>query len=106
MNLGESIRHYRQMRGFSQESLAEILDVTQGTVGHWENGRREPSISQTKLIAKALGVTLITLLADEGLREDERHLLDDYRNSCTQQQEVLRQTASFLAQKDPEAKTG
>ena len=31
-------------QGISQELMAERLGVTQGAVGHWLNGKREPKL--------------------------------------------------------------
>ena len=40
----------------TQEALAEKLSVTQGAIGHWLNGRREPSLDIIISIFKALGM--------------------------------------------------
>jgi SOS-response transcriptional repressor LexA len=40
----------------TQEALAEKLGVTQGAIGHWLNGRREPSIDIIISIFNALGM--------------------------------------------------
>ena len=40
----------------TQEALAEKLGVTQGAIGHWLNGRREPSLDIIISIFKALGM--------------------------------------------------
>ena len=40
----------------TQEALAEKLGVTQGAIGHWLNGRREPSLDIIIAIFKALGM--------------------------------------------------
>lgn len=48
----------------SQEELAELLEVTQGAVGHWLNGRREPSIESIMDILKALGFEEVAFDSD------------------------------------------
>ena len=40
----------------TQEALAEKLGVTQGAIGHWLNGRREPSLDIIISIFNALGM--------------------------------------------------
>ncbi len=42
--------------GISQERLAESLDVTQGAIGHWLNGRRIPSVEVIMALMKAIGL--------------------------------------------------
>jgi SOS-response transcriptional repressor LexA len=52
----------------SQERLGELIGKTQGAVGHWLNGRREPSIEDISQIMKVLGITEIVLLDDGYVR--------------------------------------
>lgn len=41
----------------SQYELADRLNVTQGAIGHWLNGRREPTLDMIIAIFKAIGIT-------------------------------------------------
>ena len=41
-------------RGFTQDSLSEVLGVTQGGLQHWLAGSRQPSLDQINKIAVAL----------------------------------------------------
>lgn len=50
--------------GITQERLAELLGKTQGAIGHWLNGRREPGIEDIALIMKILGLPELRLNAD------------------------------------------
>lgn len=38
-NFGKKIRDYRKLKNFSQEALAEKLDVTSKTISQWERGK-------------------------------------------------------------------
>jgi transcriptional regulator with XRE-family HTH domain len=40
--LGERLRACRRERGISQEKLADLLEVDEGTVRRWERGRSRP----------------------------------------------------------------
>ena len=45
----------KRTKGVTQESLAEQMGLTQGTVGHWLNGRRSPdTLSDYEKLAVAL----------------------------------------------------
>lgn len=57
------VRHLRRVLGLTRQSLADMLGVSTQTVGNWERGRCEPSVSQGRALAAALGVTLDALLA-------------------------------------------
>ncbi|MDV5356505.1 S24 family peptidase [Enterobacter asburiae] len=48
----------------TQEKLAEQLGKTQGAIGHWLNGRREPGIDDISNIMKVLGIDEISLYRD------------------------------------------
>ncbi len=50
--------------GITQENLAERLGITQGAIGHWLNGRREPSIKDIAKIMKILGMSELVLNPD------------------------------------------
>ena len=52
----------RTRRGFTQEQLAEKMDVAQATVQRWESGKREPKFEQLHALADILGVTAGELL--------------------------------------------
>ena len=49
----------------SQSAFAEALGVSQSTVGNWEAGTREPSISMILKIANLLNVSVDELLCNE-----------------------------------------
>lgn len=48
----------------TQEKLAEQLGKTQGAIGHWLNGRREPGVDDISNIMKVLGIDEISLYRD------------------------------------------
>jgi len=56
--IGERIKFRRQDVGMSQESLAEILDVSYQQVQRYESGRNRLSVESIQLIAHALGVPI------------------------------------------------
>ena len=42
--LGDAIRTARMKKGYTQEELSEILDITPGHLKHMESGKRKPSV--------------------------------------------------------------
>lgn len=42
LEFGKRLREFRTQQNFTQTDLAEILETTQGNIGHIENGRRKP----------------------------------------------------------------
>lgn len=56
--LGERIRELRKSRGFTQEQLAELVEVEQKHVSRLELGKSYPTIERLEKIADALKVPL------------------------------------------------
>ena len=65
MKLGEKIKTNRAELGFTQEELAEKLNVSRSCVANWESGRNYPDLQLIVSISDTLNVSL-----DELLRED------------------------------------
>lgn len=64
--LGDRIKKYRELRGFSQELLGRLLGVTREAVSQWESNDTEPRPRRVRQIATALGITYpVLLLGDE-----------------------------------------
>lgn len=64
----------RKAMGFSQEQLAERLDIDRSTVGRWESGETEPQPWIRPRLARALQVSLDELdelLGEGGLTDSE-----------------------------------
>ena len=46
----------RKMAGLTQRELAEACGVSDGTVSRWEQGIKDPTITQAKKIGEVCGV--------------------------------------------------
>lgn len=46
MTVGEIMKYTRKRVGKSQSSMAEALNVEVRTIGRWENGKSEPTVSE------------------------------------------------------------
>ena len=68
--LGQNIKRIRTELKMSQEQLANLCGHTNDNARSWvskiEKGVNDPPASELKLIAKALGVTCVELLKDNG----------------------------------------
>jgi len=40
--IGKNLRKYREFEGYTQEQLADLLDVERGTISKWERGENLP----------------------------------------------------------------
>ena len=54
--LGEKIKKYRESKGFSQDYVANMLDISQSTLAKYESNTTEISVKRLAEIANVLGV--------------------------------------------------
>lgn len=79
------LKKLRQEKGILQDTLAEDIGVTKGTVSVWERGIRKPDFDTLEKLAGYFDVTLPYLLGDS-----------EYRNS----QEIADEDAASWATED------
>jgi len=65
MQINQNISYYRKRLGYTQEQLATQLGVTAQSVSKWENELSSPDISLLPDLAKALGVDVNALFAQD-----------------------------------------
>lgn len=62
MLLGKQIKEYRNQMGWTQQQLADRLNVSNKTISSWETGRTYPDISLLITLSDEFDVSLDTLL--------------------------------------------
>jgi transcriptional regulator with XRE-family HTH domain len=62
MTTGNKIKHFRLLKGLSQEKMAELLNITPKAYGNIERNITDVNISRLEQIAKVLEVSLPKLL--------------------------------------------
>lgn len=65
MKLPDKIMKHRKSNGWSQEDLAEKLNVSRQAVSRWENGTALPDAQNLLQISKLFGVSADYLLNDD-----------------------------------------
>ena len=63
--LGDRIKLYRVNKNMTQNDLADILEVSAGTVSKYESGNLEPSIESIKRLAEVFEISIDELLNDK-----------------------------------------
>lgn len=61
----EVVKKIMEAQDISQEQMAERLGVTQGAVGHWLNGKREPKLEMINKLLAVLGVPGLAIIVPE-----------------------------------------
>jgi ribosome-binding protein aMBF1 (putative translation factor) len=55
------VKVWRELRGLTQQALADAAGLPQSTIARLESGRRKGTVEQMRRLAAALGITLDTL---------------------------------------------
>lgn len=61
---GKMLRQARLSRGLSQSELARMCGLKPSAISHFETGRREPCLSNFRLLKEKLQVTADSLLEE------------------------------------------
>jgi len=70
MNFAEKIVFLRKQNRFSQEKMAEDLNVSRQTISKWELGASQPTMELIVTLSKYFGVSTDYLLKDDSQLED------------------------------------
>ncbi|MBR2551514.1 MAG: helix-turn-helix domain-containing protein [Erysipelotrichaceae bacterium] len=63
--LKENLIILRKLNGYSQEQIAEKIDISRQAYAKWESGATVPDIEKASLLAKVYNVTLDSLMKTE-----------------------------------------
>ncbi|AGA68971.1 putative transcriptional regulator [Desulfitobacterium dichloroeliminans LMG P-21439] len=83
--IGNNLKRYRLLRGYTQEKLAEEILVSVGYISQLENGLKTPSVQMIAKISEVLGLTGALMLSDNNEIDGE-----------------LKELVQILMSKDPE----
>ena len=81
MTTGEKIRYYRVSFNYTQEQLAEILEVSRQSVSKWETDLAYPETEKLIRLSSLFNVTVDELLSDQTI------LTPNHRSSMTHYKE-------------------
>ncbi len=70
MTLAEKIALLRKQKGWSQEELADKMDISRQSVSKWESGQSVPDLDKIIKISNIFAVSTDYLLKEEGETED------------------------------------
>lgn len=70
MELNKNIYNLRKERGFSQEYMAEKINVSRQTISNWELGEISPNPEQLLLLSKTLETSVDNLLGNNMFFKD------------------------------------
>ena len=62
--IGKNIRYFRKRIGYTQEQLAETLNVSRQTIAKWENEEVTPNIEDCKRMQELFDISLDDLVRE------------------------------------------
>lgn len=65
MTTGKNIRRLRQKNGYTQEKLAELMDVSFQAVSAWERDEYRPDLDKLRKLADLFGVSVSSLIDED-----------------------------------------
>ena len=107
--LAEQIRKWRELRGYSQQWLAELADLSTVYMSQIENGHKKPTLRAVLSLAEALEVPLSDLLVGNQipLPSDYKNEMEIILSDCTTEEkqficEVSKQLLRLIRQQNKE----
>lgn len=73
--LAKTLRKLRVNAGFTQQNMADVLNINRSTYTYYETGKTTPDIQSLKILANVLNVDIETFLEDES---PDIHFLEDF----------------------------
>ena len=71
MEFNNKLYELRKQRGFSQEELANRLNVSRQTVSKWEIGESAPDMEKLVAISELFDISLDELVLDKATKKEE-----------------------------------
>ena len=69
MEFKDILYSLRKEKGYSQEALAQHLNVSRQTISKWENGSANPDLNNLTLLSSVLNVSVDTLLGTKEMKD-------------------------------------
>lgn len=99
--LGRVIAQKRKSMSLSQNELATMIDVDAETISRFERGAVVPSLLRLNALAKAMGISLGTLLSQSSQFADDQtnELLLTMRNLDSNDRQLLMDISQLMLQR-------
>ena len=71
IKIGKFIAALRKEKGYTQQELAEKLNVSNKSISRWENGNTMPDLSLIPPLCEILDISINELLSGERIENDD-----------------------------------
>lgn len=109
MSFREKLRAARESRGYTQQQVADLMEIDKSTYCGYETGKRQPDVQKIKQLSKILGVSGDELLetdfskgTDQSVDDsDIQFALFGGRDEITEKMyEEVKKFAAYLKQRE------
>lgn len=97
MLLAEKITELRKKQGWSQEELAQKLDISRQSVSKWESGGAMPDLDKIIKLSSIFGVS-----TDYLLKDDDEGYGDSYNNNMYEEAKKEPDNAKYISRSEAE----
>lgn len=71
MSIGENVRKIRELKGMTQQELADSIGISRSYLGDLEKNRRNPSTETIEKLSELLGVSVFYIMKGMKTKQDE-----------------------------------
>ena len=89
-DLAEKIKALRDLKGWSQEDLAEKLGISRSAVGNYEQGTREPDLETLENLADTFNCTMSYLVEPISELQDEVKVVYEMLNNSLTRDNLIK----------------
>ena len=72
-NLPAKLKEYRKKNHYSQEYVAEYMNLTRQAISNWETGKATPDLDNLVMLSELYGITVDELLGEEEKYNDSTY---------------------------------
>lgn len=88
-NLASQLKQARINKGYSQNEVATLLNVTRQSISKWENDRGYPDLKNLKILSNLYGLSIDDLLQDDDRLKDRIDKMDHEQHLYANRDEGL-----------------
>jgi transcriptional regulator with XRE-family HTH domain len=102
IKIGSKLRRLRMEKGYKQEYLAEVLEISQKTYSNMENDKSSISLDTLKKIAQEYKIELIDLIKDDKvvIQNNSSNDTSTFNGIVNHSEELITQLKERIADKD------
>lgn len=99
MDVGIRLKKYRERSRMSQKELAQLINIDNTLLSHWERGKNKINVDKIPAICEILNISpndLFDFNEEASLKAEEKRLVEIYRELGESEEEIILRIADAL----------